>query len=158
KSEPGNYDREVFLATHEWQPFFTHDENFGCGHPTAAPPPDNGWEVGYKTFSINGKQLGYGDPIRVKQGERVMFRILNASATENIQLALPGHRFEIIALDGNPVPTPQTVSVLSLGTAERIDAIVTMNQPGVWVLGTPRDDDRGNGFGIVVEYAGATGE
>jgi FtsP/CotA-like multicopper oxidase with cupredoxin domain len=32
-----------------------------------------------------------------------------------------------------------------------------MNRPGVWILGDTSDDDRGNGMGIVVEYAGATG-
>jgi FtsP/CotA-like multicopper oxidase with cupredoxin domain len=84
--------------------------------------------------------------------------VLNASATENIQLALPGHQFEIVALDGNPVPTPRKVSVLALGVAERIDAIVEMNNPGVWILGTPHDDDRRDGMGIVVEYAGAAGK
>jgi hypothetical protein len=37
----------------------------------------------------------------------------------------------VVALDGNPVPTPALVPVLWLGTAERVSAIVTMNQPGV---------------------------
>jgi hypothetical protein len=32
-----------------------------------------------------------------------------------------------------------------------------MRNPGVWVLGTPRDDDRKNGMGIVVEYANRSG-
>jgi FtsP/CotA-like multicopper oxidase with cupredoxin domain len=35
----------------------------------------------------------------------VLFRLLNVSATQNITLALPGHRFTVIALDGNPVPS-----------------------------------------------------
>ena len=48
--------------------------------------------------------LGHGEPIRVKQGERVLFHVLNASATEIRSLALPGHIFRIVALDGNPVP------------------------------------------------------
>jgi FtsP/CotA-like multicopper oxidase with cupredoxin domain len=86
-----------------------------------------------------------------------LFHFLNASATENIQLALPGHRFQVIALDGNPVPEPRAVEVLELGTAERISAIVEMKNPGVWILGTPHDDDRQNGMGIVVEYDGKTG-
>ena len=30
------------------------------------------YEVGYELFSINGKTLGAGEPIRVKQGERVL--------------------------------------------------------------------------------------
>ena len=163
--EPGRYDREVFLSTHEWEPFLgaeemgTEAETWPQG--TVPPPPKdpkpNGYEVGYRAFSINGKSLGAGEPVRVKRGERVMFRVLNASATENLRLALPGHQFEVVALDGNPVPTPQKVSVLALGVAERIDALVEMNSPGVWILGTTNDDDRRDGMGIVVEYAGANG-
>jgi FtsP/CotA-like multicopper oxidase with cupredoxin domain len=164
KNEPGRYDQELFLATHEWEPFFTteedEDEEEG-GAPQQKPKEKdetpNGWEIGYQRFTINGKSLGYGEPIRVKEGQRVLFHLLNASATENIQLALAGHRFQVVGLDGNPVPRPQFVDVLELGTAERIDALVEMNNPGVWTLGTPRDDDRKNGLGIVVEYANRTG-
>jgi FtsP/CotA-like multicopper oxidase with cupredoxin domain len=165
-AEAGRYDREIFLATHEWEPFLgaeemgTDAEVWPQG-PVPKPPPDsmpNGYEIGYRAFSINGKSLGHGEPVHVKRGERVMFRVLNASATENIQLALPGHEFEIMALDGNPVPSTQKVRTLALGVAERIDAIVTMDNPGVWILGTPHDDDRRDGMGIVVEYAGASGK
>jgi FtsP/CotA-like multicopper oxidase with cupredoxin domain len=101
--------------------------------------------------------LGHGEPIRVKSGERVLFHILNASATELRSLALPGHTFKVIALDGNPVPHPAEVPVLWLGTAERISVIVEMTHPGVWVLGDLADNDRGHGMGIVVEYAGQRG-
>jgi len=165
KQEPGHYDQEFFLATHEWEPYFTaeeeeEEEGEDSGHKEKEAgkiEKPNGWEIGYRLFSINGKALGGGEPLRVRQDQRVMFRILNASATENIQLALPGHEFEIVALDGNPVPRPQKVAVLQLGTAERIDAIVEMNHPGVWILGTPKNDDRKNGMGIVVEYANRKG-
>ena len=163
KSNPGNFDQEVFLSTHEWEPFFMaegeeeeEEGNAGEKKERKEEKP-NGWEVGYQLFSINGKALGFGDPVRVREGQRVLFHILNGSATENIQLALPGHHFQVIALDGNPVPTRQTVDVLELGTAERVDAIVEMKNPGVWILGTPKDDDRKNGMGIVVEYANESG-
>jgi FtsP/CotA-like multicopper oxidase with cupredoxin domain len=102
--------------------------------------------------------LGHGEPVRARQGERVLFRLLNASATENIRLALPGHRFTVLTLDGNPVPTPQTVDVLSLGVAERADVVVEMNRPGVWILGEVDDDARKMGLGVVVEYANEHGE
>jgi FtsP/CotA-like multicopper oxidase with cupredoxin domain len=167
KSNPGRYDQEVFLATHEFEPFFGAEEmEEGDEDEEAArkkkefqqkQEKPNGWEIGYQRFTINGKCLGYGEPVRVREGQRVLFHILNGSATENIQLALPGHRFQVIALDGNPVPQPQSVEVLELGTAERISAIVEMRNPGVWILGTPMDDDRKNGMGIVVEYANKTG-
>jgi FtsP/CotA-like multicopper oxidase with cupredoxin domain len=162
KNNPGQYDQELFLATHEWEPYFTtmEDEEEDPGAKPKEPKKDekpNGWEIGYQRFTINGKCLGYGEPVRVKEGQRVLFHFLNASATENIQLALPGHQFQVVALDGNPVPHPQLVDVLELGTAERIDAVVEMKNPGVWILGTPKDDDRKNGMGIVVEYANKSG-
>jgi FtsP/CotA-like multicopper oxidase with cupredoxin domain len=116
-----------------------------------------GFEVDYKLFGINGKMLGSGDPLPVKQGERILLHVLNASAGETRSLALPGHVFRIVALDGNPVPTPTEVPVLWLGTAERISAIVHMNHPGVWVMGDLDNDDRRHGMGMVVEYAGQKG-
>lgn len=155
KSEPGRYDREVFLASHEWQPFFV--ANAMDGMESEGLGLEGGREIGYRLFSINGKALGHGEPVRVKRGERVMFRILNASATENIQLALPGHEFLVVALDGNPVPAPRAVRVLTLGVGERIDALVEMATPGVWILGTPDDRKRNSGLGIVVEYHDASG-
>jgi FtsP/CotA-like multicopper oxidase with cupredoxin domain len=118
----------------------------------------HGFEVGYNAFTINGRMLGHGEPIRVKHGERVLFHVLNGSATEIRSLALPGHMFQVIALDGNPVPNPVAVPALWLGTAERISAIVEMKHPGVWILGDLDNDDRHHGMGIVVEYAGQSGK
>ena len=118
----------------------------------------HGYEVGYGSFTINGRMLHHGEPIRVKQGERVLFHVLNGSATEIRSLALPGHSFHVVALDGNPVPNPANVPVLWLGTAERVSAIVQMNHPGVWIMGDLADDDRQHGMGIIVEYSGAKGK
>jgi FtsP/CotA-like multicopper oxidase with cupredoxin domain len=120
-------------------------------------PLTPGSDVGYKYATINAHQLGAGEPIRVKQGQRVLMRLLNASATENVVLALPGHTFTILAMDGNPVPNPKPVEVLSLAVAERVDAIVEMNNPGVWVLGSTLEKARQMGLGIVIEYAGSKG-
>src|SRR6202163_178706 len=162
KSNPGQYDQEIFLATHEWEPIYTTEEEADEALPPPPPgvtkdPKPNGWEIGYQRFTINGKCLGHGDPIRVKEKQRVLFHFLNASATENIQLALPGHQFQVVALDGNPVPRPALVETLELGTGERISAVVDMKNPGVWILGTPKTNDRMNGMGIVIEYAAKTG-
>jgi FtsP/CotA-like multicopper oxidase with cupredoxin domain len=151
QSNPGAYDREVFLVMKEFDPVFSRGGDMAmdvlAGTPlkplqqigeTAdeeAQEKTKGFEVSYELFGINGRMLGHGEPIRVKQGERVLFHVLNASATEIRSLALPGHVFRIVALDGNPVPTPADVPVLWLGTAERISALVEMNHPGVWVMG-----------------------
>ena len=172
KENPGRYDREVFLVLKEFEPTLSRGgdmpQDFLSPSTTdkvlketgessmkasLAKGMPHGYEVGYKFFTINGRMLGHGEPIRVKRGERVLFHILNGSATEIRSLALPGHTFEVIALDGNPVPNRVHVPVLWLGTAERISAIVEMNHPGVWIMGDLADDDRRHGMGIVVEYA-----
>jgi FtsP/CotA-like multicopper oxidase with cupredoxin domain len=151
-NDPGRYDQEVLLAAHHWEPRWVSMQDLRKG-----PPPDNGLEVLYASASFNDKMLGHGEPIRVRQGQRVLFRLLNASPTENVTLALAGHRLTVIALDGNPVPSRRSVDTLFLAPAERADVMVEMNRPGVWILGAVKDDDRKMGLGVVVEYAGQSG-
>jgi FtsP/CotA-like multicopper oxidase with cupredoxin domain len=177
RHEPGRYDREVFLVLKEFEPTFSRGgdmaQNFlappakvkaleeqgeSAMKASLAKGMPHGYEVGYGSFTINGRMLGHGEPIRVKRGERVLFHILNGSATEIRSLALPGHFFHVVALDGNPVPNPATVPVLWLGAAERVSAVVEMKHPGVWIMGDLADDDRRHGMGTVVEYAGAKGK
>ena len=143
-SNPARYDQEIFLALHDWD---GHVQGGSEGYQ----------EVTYSHASINDRMLGFGDPIRVKEGQRVLLHILNASATLMHDLALPGHRFLVTALDGNPVPVPALVETIRLGPAERVDAVVEMNEPGVWILGETDPAIRKSGMGIVVEYAGRMG-
>ncbi len=175
--EPGRYDREIFLVLKEFEPAFSRGGDMAQDFLSPAEPNKelkeigessmkgslakgmpHGYEVGYRSFTINGRMLGHGEPIRVKQGERVLFHILNGSGTEIRSLAFPGHSFQVLALDGNPVPNPTPVPVLWLSTGERISAIVQMTHPGVWILGDLADDDRRHGMGMVVEYAGRAGK
>jgi FtsP/CotA-like multicopper oxidase with cupredoxin domain len=177
KDEPGRFDQEVFLVLKEFEPSLSRggdmpmdflapskrvksleDTGESAMKASLAKGTPHGYEVGYRSFTINGRMLGHGEPIRVKQGERVLFHILNGSATEIRSLALPGHAFQVIALDGNPVPNPVSVPVLWIGTAERLSVTVEMNHPGIWILGDLDDDDRHHGMGIVVEYSGRTGK
>lgn len=156
REQPAHYDQEINLAIHHWEPSFVPMVQT-MREQSSNMPLTTGSDVGYKYATVNGHMLGVGEPIRVKQGQRVLMRLLNASATENVVLALPGHSFKIIAMDGNPVPNPKTVAVLSLAVAERVDAIVEMDAPGVWVLGSTLEKARQMGLGIIVEYAGEKG-
>jgi FtsP/CotA-like multicopper oxidase with cupredoxin domain len=177
KNNPGSYDREVFLTLKEFEPSLSRggdmamdflspaatvkelkDSGENAMNASLAKGMPHGFEVGYGSFTINGRMLGKGEPIRVKQGDRVLFHVLNGSATEIRSLALPGHTFTVVAMDGNPIPKPVTVPGLWLGTAERVSAIVEMNHPGVWIMGDTANDDRQHGMGIVVEYGGQTGK
>jgi len=175
KGNPGAYDQEVFLVLKEFSPSLTHlddmiksflapaerDKTLETIGETAymaslAQGMPHGFEVAYADPTINGRSLSYGEPIRVKTNDRVLFHVLNASATEIRGLALPGHTFDILALDGNPVPVSASVPVVWLGPGERVSTVVRMSRPGVWIMGDV-DDDRYRGMGIIVEYAGASG-
>jgi FtsP/CotA-like multicopper oxidase with cupredoxin domain len=88
----------------------------------------------------------------------VLLHILNASASLIHWLALAGHEMTVVGMDGNPVPKPGPMRAIRLGPAERVDVVVTMNQPGVWILGETREQFRKMGMGIVVEYADQQGK
>ena len=145
RTHPGSYDQEIFLALHDWD-----------GALLASG--DGAMDPVYGVSTINGRVMGFGEPLRVKAGEQVLFQILNSSPTEVHWLALAGHQFEVIALDGNPVPQPKKVSMLRLAPAERVSALVEMNHPGAWVMGEVRKHVRAAGMGIAVEYSGSSGE
>ncbi len=176
KDNPGAYDQEIFLLLKEFEPSFSRggdmpldflapadrDRTLEAAGESAmraslAKGTPHGFEVGYRAFAINGRMLGHGEPIRVTAGQRVLLHVINGSATEIRSLALPGHEFEVVALDGNPVPTPLQVPVLWIGTGERVSAVVRMEHAGVWILGDV-GEDRDHGMGIVIEYAGAKGK
>ncbi len=144
-NDPASYDQEVFLTLHDW-----------AGRDMSSD--DGSMNPVYDITTVNGKMLGFGEPVRVRQSQRVMLHILNSSPTEVHWVALAGHRFHVVALDGNMVPTPQTVEMLRLSPAERVSAIVTMDTPGVWIFGEVRKHIQATGMGCVVEYAGAKGE
>jgi len=145
REHAGAYDQEIFLALHDWDgQMLTSD--------------DGSMKPMYRWSTINGKLLGAGEPLRVKQGQRVLLHVVNSSPTEVHWLALSGHTFTVTALDGNAVPVQASVPMLRLAPAERVCAVVEMKNPGVWVLGEVRKHVQAAGMGVVVEYAGRSGK
>jgi FtsP/CotA-like multicopper oxidase with cupredoxin domain len=145
REQRGGCDREVVLMLKEFAPGLRRTQQ-GC-------------EVGYSVFTINGRMLGHGEPVRVRAGERVLFHVLNASATETRTLALPGHLFEVLGLEGSPVVSSAAcVSALRVSPGESVSVVVAMDEPGIWILGEVSDEARVGGMGVVVEYAGRRGE
>jgi FtsP/CotA-like multicopper oxidase with cupredoxin domain len=144
RGDPGSYDQEVFLTLHDWNAYMA--------------PSDTTMEAAYDHSTIDGRMLGYHEPIKVREGQRVLLHLLNASASLIHWIALAGHELMVVAMDGNPIPRPSRVRAVRLGPAERIDAVATMTQPGIWILGETRESFRKAGMGIVVEYANQQGK
>ena len=138
-------DAEFFVTLHDWNAYMSSSN-------------DASMEAAYDYSTINGRMLGFGEPLPVRQGQRVLLHVLNASASMIHWLALAGHELTMVAMDGNPVPTPRAMAAIRIAPAERIDAIVAMNNPGVWILGETREPFRKAGMGIVIEYSNQQGE
>ena len=95
-----------------------------------------GYEAGDHWITVNGRLPGEPASLPFGSGKRVLLHVLNASATHSHTLELPGHSFEVVALDGCPVPSPAKVTRLYLSPAERIAAWVTPRQPAGWSVQT----------------------
>jgi FtsP/CotA-like multicopper oxidase with cupredoxin domain len=95
-----------------------------------------GCEVGYSAVTLNGQLPG---TLRASPGELVRLQVLNAGATETYLLELPGHVFEVTAVDGTPLATPVRVGTLQLSPGERVTAQVVVSQPTRWIV---RETDR----------------
>lgn len=88
-------------------------------------------------FSINGKSYPLTKPFVVRSGERVRIREINISGTEFHTMHIHGHRFQVIAYDGQPVPagTRQSMVTLSIGPGETRDIALSANaKPGTWMI------------------------
>jgi FtsP/CotA-like multicopper oxidase with cupredoxin domain len=102
------HGRERVVVLKEYEPFI-HRAARGC-------------EIAYKSLTISGLAPGDLRTPWIHTGESILLHVLNASATQAYALELPGHHFEVVALDGNPLPRAVTVARIYLGPAERVTA------------------------------------
>ncbi|HET7450850.1 MAG TPA: multicopper oxidase domain-containing protein [Gaiellaceae bacterium] len=83
-------------------------------------------------FTINGKSYPATEPINVKPGERVLLRLIGAGQF-NHPMHLHGTAFSVVAKDGHPLTTPDTVDVVDVAPGERYDIAFTVPR-GKWIL------------------------
>jgi hypothetical protein len=145
-----NHDQYCFMPIHHW--------------PILA---DTGLQPHarccFRHATLGDKLLCASEPIRVREGQRILFEFYHAGTTyagtdaAGVSLHLPHHAFKILTLDGYPVPRPRLVEHLFIGPGERVQALVHMSNPGRWILGALDREHRVAGFGRIVEYAHARG-
>lgn len=156
KTPTVQYDREYVLLLDEWD-VLPGGVNSAIGHihgasKEAATPT-------YNMFTINGNVLPYIDPIKVKEGEDVLIRIVNAGTAEFHPMHTHGHEFKLVALDGNPVPPAaiQDRNTYTLHPGETADFLLTANNPGNWLFHCHQVHHAAAGMVMLVEYEGFNG-
>ena len=71
--------------------------------------------------------------MRVKPGETLRLRLINASSTYQFRFQIDGHPLTLIAADGAPI-APIKVDNLVFSPGERYDALVVADQSGsAWI-------------------------
>jgi len=150
------YDREYVLLLDEWNilpggvnPAISHVH--GAATPGAVPE--------FNTFTINGRVFPYIDPIKVKEGEKVLIRIVNGGTTAFHPMHTHGHDFELVALDGNPVPKAavQERNTYTIHPGETADFLLTANNPGNWLFHCHQVHHAAAGMVLLIEYEGFDG-
>jgi FtsP/CotA-like multicopper oxidase with cupredoxin domain len=85
------------------------------------------------TLLINGKTGPYVPDLRVRKGEKVLFRMVNTGNMVH-PMHLHGMSWSVIATDGFAIPAPYRKDTLPLNAGERYDVLLDANNPGTWML------------------------
>ena len=145
--EPYSYDHDVVVMLSDWlnqDPEGIIPQIRGEQPETAAiqPPPGDykfpkekafNVDINYPGYLINGQSNKSPWTQKVRAGDRIRLRLINASTATFFRVKLDEHVMQIIAADGQNVE-PINVDNLVIATAERYDVLVTVTKPGSFSL------------------------
>lgn len=154
--EPIGYqkpDKEYTLILDEWQTMpmmtgprrssflgaqvFAHtDDNDHASMMNMSMTMGRGHAMDYNLFTINGKSFPASEPIKVKEGDRVRLRLINAGTSTIHPMHLHGHQFKVVAVDGNPVPEIAQLlrNTVTVHPGETYDIEFMAKNPGIWLF------------------------
>jgi FtsP/CotA-like multicopper oxidase with cupredoxin domain len=150
-SAPKEWDREVSLVVGELGSMpgaMGGGMGVGGGMGMGGGMSSAGMMTG--TLLINGKTGPNVPDIRVRKGERVLFRMVNTGNMVH-PMHLHGMSWTVTATDGFPLPSPYRKDTLPLNAGERYDGLLEADNPGTWMLHCHNLQHVGDG------PAGATG-
>ena len=110
----------------------------------------------FNVFTINGRAFPDTETLLVKEGERVLVRLINSGSAEIHPIHSHGHAFKLIAIDGNIVPevAQQVMDVISLHPGERRDIEIIADNPGVWLFHCHNEHHASGGMIMKFFYEG----
>ncbi len=112
----------------------------------------------YDIMTINGKAYPATEPLRVRKGERVRLRLINASADHTHVIRLAGHPLRVTHTDGNPLMEAVDVDAVPIAPSERYDVLVSADRPGAWLLYCAEPGHAAAGEQVLVVYDGHVGQ
>jgi FtsP/CotA-like multicopper oxidase with cupredoxin domain len=139
--EKVDYDDELVVVLDDWidgtgtnpDQVMENLRKTGMKPMTGEPPPpsprlplgEDGGDVTYPYFLINGRTTRDPHVKDYRAGQRVRLRIINAGADTAFRVAVPNTDLEVTHTDGYPV-VPRRANAVILGMGERVDATITV--------------------------------
>jgi len=111
----------------------------------------------YDVMTINGKAHPATQPLKVRKGERVRLRMINASADHTHVVRLAGHRVKVTHTDGNLLVQAVEIDAVPIVPSERYDLQFVADRPGAWFLYCAQPGHAGAGEQVLVVYEGREG-
>jgi FtsP/CotA-like multicopper oxidase with cupredoxin domain len=171
------YDRDYTIMLDEWMSNQEESESMsndmedmngmdhsnmnGMNHGASSESDEQGTEsmghdmTGYDIFTMNGKSSDAIEPLKVKEGETVRIRLANVGYLSH-NLHLHGHKFKVVAIDGQELNEPQELEnkLIAIAPGERYDIEFTANNPGNWYLECHGDMEGTEGMKTLIQYEG----
>jgi len=93
-------------------------------------------EAGNGAPAINGKAYPSTQTIHLNVGDQLLVRFIGTSSGFIHPMHIHGGPFEVVAIDGNPVPegNDQYLDTVNVAPGQRYDVIWTAVKPGKWLL------------------------
>lgn len=110
-----------------------------AGVTPTTPLGDDGGDVTYPYYVINGRVTTDPQAVDYRAGQRIRLRIINAGGDTAFRVGVPNTKLTVTHTDGFPVVPRETDSVI-LGMGERVDATITLNS-SVPVIAAPERKD-----------------
>lgn len=89
-------------------------------------------DAGALGLTMNGRGYPLARPLMVREGERVLIRMINAGLGPH-PMHLHGHVLDVIAMDGAPLHVPIHRDTIPIFPGETIDFAFDANNPGAWL-------------------------
>ncbi len=116
-------DQDIVMVLQEW------NSRYARGGQPGNPREVNDCDF----FTINGKSFPESEQIRAELGQVLRLRFINAGSQPHF-MHLHGHSFLVTHKDGTPLAEPVEMDTVPVGPGERVDILVSANNPGEWPL------------------------
>ena len=122
--EPPVVDRDLVWMIDDWRlrEDASISDDFGAGHDRS-----HAGRIG-NVPTVNGR---FRDIVKVRKGERIRLRLINASNARNFALSFADLDPKVIAIDGQAVKPRASSGPIVVGAAGRVDLVLDMSgDPG----------------------------